>query len=231
MPTYQTEADRNIDAMADRWRTIAQEDIDAIGAWRDATAERLADYWNGACGIPPTPPEAARDFWLLTTGLTSWITLRWPKLDPSPLHDVYGAVTAWYTDRNAARLRSQPELWQDFEQAASLVAIVKDDVHRRAESSPTSTAGAPIITLGRNDPYVLRKLVAGRAMTAADLVDTNGDGPCSERTIGKCLHRLGEKGLVKLLNPAEPRSGWAITDRGRCALQNYEAHQKVKKHA
>lgn len=108
MPHFDNNADRMAADTIARWKATAASAVDDIGGWRDHARERI---YRG--GWPTTPP----DFFAITTNLTGWLTQHHPKIDPSPLADIYSAVTAWYEDHGDERVPDQLALFATLERA------------------------------------------------------------------------------------------------------------------
>ncbi|MCO6436711.1 MAG: hypothetical protein J5J06_06450 [Phycisphaerae bacterium] len=77
------------------------------------------------------------------------------------------------------------------------------------------------------DIYILKRLrdangialcVTGQPVVGVCLADPNNPSAPKEKTIGKRLRYLSEKGLAQLFDKEHPRKGWVITTLGREAL-------------
>lgn len=119
VPHFADEGDRLTQRVIERWKLIAASEVDDIGGWREHTHERYE--WG------PAPDR----FYSHTTHLVGWITSRFPKLDPTPLQDVYGAVTAWHDDHNDSRVPPQTVLFATLDRAMTVVNAVEMDLHSR----------------------------------------------------------------------------------------------------
>ena len=108
------------------WKIAAAEEIDTIGNWRDANPELLASkFWTGNAYRPRVEPKPPKNFYTLTTYLFSRLVSHFPKLDPMPLQDIHASIAAWYEDRDARRLRPQPEIFATLERAMMTLQAVE----------------------------------------------------------------------------------------------------------
>ncbi|MCH7721065.1 MAG: helix-turn-helix domain-containing protein [Planctomycetes bacterium] len=126
MPTYALSEDSWLSRAIEDWRITAPEEVDTIGGWRDASPiKREEVYWSGMASTPFARPEAPKHFWGDTGSLVGQVTARHPKLDPTPLQDIYEAVAAWYADHDASRIPPQPVLFATLERAITVVNAIE----------------------------------------------------------------------------------------------------------
>jgi len=132
MPTFATDHDSTTQHTIEKWKIAAREEVEMIGAWRDADADKLADYWtDGYTFRGGGPPKMPNMFYTNTTCLVGEIVARYPKLDPAPLQDVYAAIAAWYADHSAARIPPQPVLFATLERAMMTLQAIEYDIQSR----------------------------------------------------------------------------------------------------
>lgn len=132
MPTFATDHDSTTQHTIEKWKIAAREEVEMIGAWRDADADNLAHYWtDGYTFRGGGPPEIPNMFYTNTTCLVGEIVARYPKLDPAPLQDVYAAIAAWYADHSAARIPPQPVLFATLERAMMTLQAIEHDIQSR----------------------------------------------------------------------------------------------------
>ena len=132
MPTFATDHDSTTQHTIEKWKIAAREEVEMIGAWRDADADKLADYWtDGYTFRGGGPPKMPNMFYVYTTCLVGEIVARYPKLDPAPLQDVYAAIAAWYADHSAARIPPQPVLFATLERAMMTLQAIEYDIQSR----------------------------------------------------------------------------------------------------
>jgi len=132
MPTFATDHDSTTQHTIEKWKIAAREEVEMIGAWRDADADNLAHYWtDGYTFRGGGPPKMPNMFYVYTTCLVGEIVARYPKLDPAPLQDVYAAIAAWYADHSAARIPPQPVLFATLERAMMTLQAIEHDIQSR----------------------------------------------------------------------------------------------------
>jgi len=102
----------------DEWKLAATEQVDDIGGWRDSPEERI---FHGGWPEPP-------NLFFSSSVLVSEVCQRFPKLDPTPIQDIYGAISAWHEDHNARRIPAQPVLVSTLERAVMVVTAITDDL-------------------------------------------------------------------------------------------------------
>lgn len=125
-----------------RWKETAQSEIDDIEGWRGATDERPSHTVDPSRGWRPMP----NGFYGDTADLSGIITARYPKLDPTPLHEFYSAVEAWHADLNAARIPPQAVLFTTLEKAMLVLNSVELSIElsrRVTNDKPTPAADLP----------------------------------------------------------------------------------------
>ncbi len=125
MPRWGSESDSTTASVIERWKQTADYEVDDIRRWREDPGERI--YYSGA----PTCEwgEMPNGFYSRTAYLIGCITTHYPKLDPTPLQDIYIAVLAWHEDHNAKRIPPQPVLFATLERAMLVVNAVEMDIH------------------------------------------------------------------------------------------------------
>ena len=140
----------------------------------------------------------------------------WPKLDPTPLHEVYSAISAWYEDHNANRVPDQEVLFATLEQAMLLLNSVEVALWQRAsetrkESHVPVAEQAAGIALTPEAKTILETLAreANMCVTQEALA---GETRLSPPTVRKHLDFLRANGLVQ--RPHGDRKGDAITEAG-----------------
>ena len=116
----------------ERWKRAAADAVDDIGGRREATDEKPF-FYDDPSRCWPGPPGL---FYSDTAHLSGIITTDFPKLDPTPLHDIYAAVTAWHADHDAARIPSQPALFTMLERAMLALNTIEHVINARIQSGP-----------------------------------------------------------------------------------------------
>ena len=122
------------------WKIIAAGQIEDIGAWRDNCAQKIfrqSPFDNGE-------PNA---FWTFTAAIVGWVARKFPSLNPSPVQEIYAAINAWHTDRNADRIPPQNELEGILAQAMIVASAIHDEIYSRNPTHHRATAcvsGKPV---------------------------------------------------------------------------------------
>jgi hypothetical protein len=131
----------------ERWRDVAIEEIDDIGSWRTATDDPpdpmpgiVYDRLISKNGW--SPPES---FYGDTSFLVRRITTSYQHLDPSPLLEIYEAVTRWYKDRNARLIPDQTTLSLTLDRSVQILQAVNGSVMdaEQGDSATKSQTGRP----------------------------------------------------------------------------------------
>ncbi len=138
MPRYASNADEHADRNAGEWIIIADSEVDDINAWRNAPYEQ--HYVPG--GWPALPDE----FFHCTNHLTGHITAHFPRLDPTPLSDLYETVACWHREHCASHLPPQNVLYSRFERAVIVLNAVRAAIYDRAVPSQTTQPTLPKLT-------------------------------------------------------------------------------------
>jgi DNA-binding MarR family transcriptional regulator len=192
---------------------IARDEVDDIGSWRDATADRDKYSTGDPRAWGKMPP--GWKFHSETVNVAAWLTACYPKLDPSPLFDISKAVEAWYQDHNANRISPQPVLLSKLDDAANVLRAVRDGIQLKSIYVPEAEKPAGDVSLTPEGMTILETLARENAMTVTqeDLADAT---KLSLPTVRKALKYLREHDLTN--RPHGPRKGDAITEAGRAIL-------------
>jgi len=133
MPWFANQEDDLTQRLCERWIETARDEVDDIGGWRDPPVEDIcgfADEDNEALAYRDWPKSPDR-FFSDTSYLVGWIARRFPKVDPTPLLEVHGAVSAWHEDRTAERIPEQRVLFATLERAVLAIHVVQQDIESR----------------------------------------------------------------------------------------------------
>lgn len=223
------------DAMA--WMQEAQSHVDDIGGWRDAEPDdREKRFWRGAAPIrrgelrPRNPYKFdPADFEQQTLRLMAYIFDRpGPKLDPTPVHEIWLAISNWYEDHDARRIEPQGHLENTLERAVLVVGAVLGDMSkclsRTTEQRTNQREGVHSEDPeGNTDPKA-----SGRAFLVSELYDmVNVSGATMNRYaraagvdppgVGEQNHRFTEDEARTILSHG---SGHARSRRTREAFQD-----------
>ncbi|MCC7389532.1 MAG: hypothetical protein IT431_12260 [Phycisphaerales bacterium] len=120
------------------WRQTAADEVDNIGAWRDADpGDRLHKFWSDPARHKDTEHGSTmpRGFESDTTYLLGRFWDDDPKRDLTAIRDVYAAISAWHADRSAERIPDQRVLDQTLEQAMLVVRAVESQLVRSVRRS------------------------------------------------------------------------------------------------
>ena len=136
MPCFANESDKIIASVIERWKLTASDEVDDIGAWRDADpGDRSYIYWPERWNDRGTVHRETMPgmFFGDSTHLVGRIETDYRHLDPAPLMELYEAIAAWHADRTADRVPPQPVLFSTLERAMIIVQVVETDLLSRAE--------------------------------------------------------------------------------------------------
>ena len=117
----------------ERWKQTATAEVDDIDGWRVVEpGDRLHKFWSDPARHQNTEHGSTmpRGFESDTTYLLGWVASNHPKLDPTPLQDVYDAVSAWHGDHNAERVPERRVLVAKLERAMQVVRAVEGSLIR-----------------------------------------------------------------------------------------------------
>jgi len=117
------------------WRDTATDEYYDIEGWREAAGERdrYADDPTRAWGEMPNL------FYTRTSHLVGWINAKYPRLDFTPLQDIYSAVAAWHEDHNAGRVGPQGVLRDKMDRAMQVLQAVEMEIYLRAQDPQTAS--------------------------------------------------------------------------------------------
>ena len=115
------------------WRDIAAQEIDDIKGWRQSTDED----WEGL-DMPNHIYDRIvsgrgwnfpKNFYSLTQRLFRLIAIDFPRLDPQPTQEIFGAIESWHKQKNAKDLPEQANLAELHDNSLLYPSAAADDLH------------------------------------------------------------------------------------------------------
>ena len=134
LPYFANESDKTTARVIEHWKLTAPDEVDNIGAWRDADpSDRIHIYWPQCSAVRGTVHNETMPgmFFADTTHLVGRIENDYRHLDPAPLMELYEAIAAWHADKTAERIPPQPVLFSTMERAMIIVQVVATDLQSR----------------------------------------------------------------------------------------------------
>lgn len=102
------------------WKGDVAGAVDDIAAWREAARERH-QYAGDPSREWPTYPKLYSE----TTFIVCEITASYPKLDPTPIQDLYDAIAAWLSDHSTRRVPPDNALALTLDRAMTVAQAIE----------------------------------------------------------------------------------------------------------
>lgn len=190
-----------LDVIAE-WKQTAQDEVDDIAGWRDAT-ERRREYVGDPRRYWRDLPRAWRP---RTALLLGELYQQWPQLDWGAVQRVTRVIAVWHQEKAADRLPSQNELEMDLEAALTAMTAVEHHVHQQAVEQQRRSSEHSVSVDHNGDVHVDGKhqaLTAAQKAVIGALVDVR-PGRLTQRDLIKKSGREGARQILDRLSKMDP---------------------------